>query len=200
MKKSHAIDVVLLPPEEVMSLCHEMNSSLWSQTHDGFRFDETHLPHISLVQQYVQQAALRDIVSVITSTVAATQALSLSATHTGSATIDGGLTVSGLEFGTSPELLRLHQSLMTALEPFVSTGDETAWYRDLGEHIRPGSLRWLKNYRRPNRQFHPHITLGVGPAPTLNQPLRFTVDRLALCHLGNFNTCRKILDEWRLKP
>ncbi len=45
----------------------------------------------------------------------------------------------------------------------------------------------------------PHITLGYGQAkPPFSFPVAFAAARLALCHLGNHCTCRKVLASCRL--
>ncbi|MCR4311593.1 MAG: hypothetical protein NUV54_03460 [Candidatus Taylorbacteria bacterium] len=66
--------------------------------------------------------------------------------------------------------------------------------------IRPGSVEWVRDYLKKHTNvngFHPHITISVGGEPNvgLQFPISFTASRLALCHLGNGNTCRKILAE-----
>lgn len=68
--------------------------------------------------------------------------------------------------------------------------------------IRPGSIEWVRNYRDKHSHgaYHPHITISVGGVPNVNLdfPISFVATRLALCHLGNGNTCRKILAKFTL--
>jgi hypothetical protein len=57
------------------------------------------------------------------------------------------------------------------------------------------TLLWIKNYPEKSsfKRFNPHITLGYGHIDNVSYPREFTAPRLALCHLGNHCTCRKIL-------
>ncbi|MBI4426027.1 MAG: 2'-5' RNA ligase family protein [Candidatus Kerfeldbacteria bacterium] len=197
MPKSLAIDVVLLPPEDVMAKCRELNARLWEETKQGFRFDDTHLPHITLVQQYIRSADQPAVMTAITSIANNTRPITFDITKISAETFEG-LNIFGFELSNPANFQRLQNILLAKLEPFVATGDENGWYRDSGESIRTGSLKWVDEFRTKSSH-HPHMTLGVGPTPVLNEPFSFTASRLAVCHLGNFNTCRKILQEWRLQ-
>lgn len=198
--KSLAIDVVLIPPDDVLTICRKINAELRNQDKRGFPFDATHWPHITLLQQYIPTAKLPEIFHVLKSIASNTPPLTLQVTHIHSEVFEG-LKISGFEIAQTKDMLRLGLSVTDALEPWIASGDEHSWYRDPGETIRLGSLRWLEQFR--NKTFakhHPHITLGVGPTPTFqNLPIDFTASRLAVCHLGNFNTCRKILKEGSLR-
>jgi hypothetical protein len=58
------------------------------------------------------------------------------------------------------------------------------------------TLDWIRTYPRKAgyERFDPHITIGYGQGPSdLSLPIPFTASQLALCHLGNHCTCRKVL-------
>jgi hypothetical protein len=57
------------------------------------------------------------------------------------------------------------------------------------------TLLWIKNYPEKSafENFFPHITIGYGQINNLSFAAEFTASKLALCHLGNHCTCRKIL-------
>ena len=62
--------------------------------------------------------------------------------------------------------------------------------------VAESTLEWVRNYpqKAGYESFSPHITLGYGQVqPAFPFPAVFTVARLALCHLGNHATCRKLL-------
>ena len=58
-----------------------------------------------------------------------------------------------------------------------------------------------KNYPEKSsfENFFPHITIGYGEINNFSFPIIFSVSKLALCHLGNHCTCRKILASTNLK-
>jgi len=197
---SIAIDIVLLPPDKVMQICKKINAKLWSQTKIGFPFDDTHLPHISLMQQYVKTNQLVEVGNVIELIASKTKSLSLKITGIETEEFDGS-NVSSFEITKSAEILKLHESLLQAMELYSTTGDQKSWYQDPGEIIVDAILDYTNSFREKysHDKFQPHITLGFGPTPIFNQPLSFTASRLAICRLGNNDTCRKILKEWVLK-
>ena len=61
--------------------------------------------------------------------------------------------------------------------------------------VGESTLLWIKNYPAQSsyEKFFPHITLGYGEILFENLPIDFTVTKIALCHLGNHCTCRKVL-------
>ncbi len=198
MIKTLAIDVVLLlPPEEILSVCHDINQKLRLQSKDGFRFDETHIPHITLVQQYINAEKLPDVLKVAEQVAKRFQALSLTVFEVHSMALDDGLMISGFNITPTTQIQALHKDLMDALQPFETSGDEASFFNNNGETIRQGSLRWTAQFRNKSsiKDYHPHLTPGIGVPKGIAVPFTFTASRLALCHLGNFNTCRKILWE-----
>jgi hypothetical protein len=78
-----------------------------------------------------------------------------------------------------------------AADMFVTDHDET---------INPDCFHWINDVETSfgANNFKPHITVGdLAPEPSVF-PLLFTASRLAICQLGNYNTCRKILFETKL--
>jgi hypothetical protein len=93
---------------------------------------------------------------------------------------------------------------MSRLAPFLS-GETTAESFVGYPAVHPASVEWVNRYRTAAAfdRFSPHITIGIGrfgeerERPRL--PLSGVASRLALCHLGDYCTCRKILFETELK-
>ena len=66
----------------------------------------------------------------------------------------------------------------------------------LGEgEVAESTLLWIKNFSTESsfEKFFPHITIGFGATKALDLPIEFAPVRLAMCHLGNHCTCKKIL-------
>jgi len=61
--------------------------------------------------------------------------------------------------------------------------------------VEESTLLWIRNYpeKASYEKFLPHITIGYGRIGDFSFPSRFTAYKLALCHLGNDCTCRKVL-------
>ena len=110
-----AIDVALLLPEAVHARARLINEVLWKQRTDGFRFDQSHLPHITLVQQFVRRANLPALLQRIDSIVGATAALTLRVLAVGS-----HQSTAFFLLQRTPDLQRLH------FVPHITLGIGTA--------------------------------------------------------------------------
>ena len=193
------VDVALLLPEPVQERVRGINAALWAQEKDGFRFDATHLPHITLVQLFVQQKNLPALVKSIDSVLRSVSQLLLRVVGIGRAG-----TTSHFLLERMPELQDLHEKLMDAVAPLEEPPGTTAAFFASGEPARPSDVEWVAQYRSQasRNNYWPHITLGVGSPKEspkeLMEPFDFAASRVALCHLGRFCTCRAVLHEWNL--
>jgi hypothetical protein len=114
----------------------------------------------------------------------------------------GGIFYSGFLLSLDERLKKFQRAIDNVIRPFITTGDATSFVADPGETIRQGSVDWAAGFSRNHpdgTNYQPHISLGVGKVKPLKEPISFTASHFAVCHLGNFNTCRKILKEWVLK-
>jgi hypothetical protein len=73
------------------------------------------------------------------------------------------------------------------------------FYAEPGEAIRDSTMAYVKDFRERfgGAHFDPHVTLGFGESASRQEPFEFEANRLAICHVGNFNTCRRVLYECR---
>ena len=198
-----AIDIALLLPEAANERAKAANAALLAARPEGFRFDESHLPHITLVQQFIRRANISALIERIDPILRGASPLRLRVTGVGSSA-----TAAYFAIATPPEMDRLHRTLMDAVLPFEETGGGGEAFFSTGsgdelarEPARDGDVQWVGNFRSHASydRFSPHITLGIGPPPELREPFEFTADRVAFCHLGRFCTCRVVLQEWPIQ-
>ena len=182
------------------------------------------LPHISLAMGCIDEEDIADIEKVLQTIakgprLAGTkqyrlEQLSVIDIHVG--TSSAGEKVSVFRIEKTEALQSLHEEVMQRLAPYFSY-DVTA---DMifSRFPRSGvpapeagesTLLWIKNYPEKSsfENFFPHITIGYGEIDDYSfgsrkagsLPMRFTASKLALCHLGNHCTCRKILASAELR-
>jgi len=196
-----AIDIALLLPEPVNERAKAMNAALLAERPEGFRFDESHLPHSTLAQQFIRRANLPALIERVDPILREIQPLRLRVTGIGSST-----TAAHFAIALTPDLHWLHRALLDAVQPFEEAiADADAFYsgdEPTLEPARDGDVAWVSQYRSHASygRFSPHITLGIGPPPEFREPFEFTANRIALCRLGRFCACRIVLQEWRLNP
>ncbi|MFH0853542.1 MAG: 2'-5' RNA ligase family protein [bacterium] len=194
-----AIDIALIPPQNIIDLAKQYNLSINSQNPDGIMLDETHLPHVTLVQLFIDTNKLTLLNQAIENTLKDFKPISLKINNIDSLMLSDGKEASYFLFENIAQIQAMHETLMEVSKPFAVNGDGKSFVSDPGEQILSSSVDWATNFREkasgPN--FEAHITLGIGYKPNLEKEVEFIIDRLTVCHLGNFNTCRKILKEWR---
>ena len=190
-----AVDVAVLLPDALLQPLLQLNATLVPPP-DGFRFDDTHLPHVSLAQQFIAAARLPDVIRATAAVLHGTGPLRLQP-----AGWSRGRTASTVRLVPTDPLTRLHAGLMDGLQPFESgPGDETAFFSDAVEPARGADVEWVRQFRTQAAygRFDPHVTLGVGRLTQLDPLCGADATRAVLCQLGRFCTCRDVLAEWSL--
>ncbi|MYD87434.1 MAG: 2'-5' RNA ligase family protein [Acidobacteria bacterium] len=189
-----AVDVALLLPPGPHELVTQLNARLPGPP-DGFRFDADHLPHVSLVQQFVPATDLPSVSAEVGAVLSTAPPLTLVAERLASS----GTTTS-LVLAATPPLETLHARLMDRLAPFdMAAGDADAFLA-AGEPARARDIEWVTRFRTAAAYaaFEPHVTLGAGMLDDAAPALEFEADRVAICRLGRFCTCRRVLASWTL--
>ena len=196
-----ALDIAVLPPDQVARRAIEMSARLPRDESQGLLLGADYLPHITLVQLFVDAGELEPLMTAIDYVVRDRPPLHL---H-----VNGGRSgASSVWMGIdpAPALVDVHERLLEATRPFErSGGDATAFFggdpsTELDSGARDRDVRWVSEYRAVSsgRACQPHITLGHASRPPVIDPFDFTADRIAACHLGRFCSCRRVLRTWML--
>jgi hypothetical protein len=193
-----AVDIVLLPDEEMAERAIAVNARLVRQYGSQIVLSkEDCLPHISLAMGCIESDRI-EAVGEILKEVAREHAVS-ELVVTGVVTTLGvkGQQTSSFALATTPELQSLHEAITGRMREYFSY-DATAEMIYGNGPVAESTLAWIRTFREKSSfaAFFPHITLGYGPVDQpMTFPLRVTPRCLALCHLGNHCTCRKVLTQ-----
>ena len=191
-----ALDLAILLPHKFQQKVLRLNANLLPPP-SGFRFDSTHLPHVSLVQQFVALDRLDHFIRQTTTLLHNVRPIELRPNGPRS-----GRTTATLIIERTTALAELHSHLMDQLLQFaVESGNTSAFLSDQ-EQPRSSDVRWVTTFRNEAAYdlFDPHVTLGVGSVPPRLPQTNVLATRLAVCHLGRFCTCRRVFAEWSLTP
>lgn len=195
-----AVDVVLLPSPEMAERAIEANRGLLEGGAGRIVLaTDDCLPHISLAMGCIDEGDIAGVDRILR-TIAQKYPLGhLSAVGIRTEANSAGDKVSAFEIERTDTLQSLHEEVMRELEPYLSydVTPDMVFSGTAGE----STLLWIKNYpgKSSFERFSPHITIGYGQANDSSFPIEFAVSELALCHLGNHCTCRKILASAKLK-
>jgi len=190
-----AVDVVLIPSEEMMNIAIQANRELLKQYPNKIILDrENCLPHISLAMGCIDQRQTEDIEIILQKIAEENSIRFLHIIDVHANTNASGEKVSVLQIEKTKILQSLHKQVMTTTKQYFSY-DVTADMVLCDETVSESTLLWIKNYpiESSYEKFFPHITLGYGEIELESLPIKFNVSKIALCHMGNHCTCRKVL-------
>ena len=197
-----AVDVVLLPSEEVTNRAIEANKGLLKQYADRIILDkENCLPHISLAMGCMDEQDIPDIEKILHIIAGKYNPGQLNIAGINIGTNALGKKVSAFEVEKTERLQSLHEEVMGRMMPYFSY-DVTAEMVLSPPTACKSTLLWIKNYPEKSAfdNFFPHITVGYGQLDEFPFTTEFAASKLALCHLGNRCTCRKVLATAELEP
>lgn len=187
-----AIDVAVLPPEEIMQAAIALNHALPDQPKQMHLAREQRLPHITLLQAAVDKKTLPEIQAQLEQIAGSFGPLSLQARLVS----DNGWIY--LKLQRTRQLLDLHKNVIEKIDRLVSFDAKTADFAD--KHVEASIVSSLRNFKRTSAQtnYNPHITVGVGETKDLKANLSFQASCLALGALGNFGTFKRVLYKTKL--
>jgi len=196
-----AVDVVLLPDEVMTARAIALNAELVKKSGAKIELNkENCLPHISLAMGCVEEGNIAAIGKVLEKIAIETSLPGLKVVGIRTSGNSKGEKVSVYEVEKTTQLQSLHEKVMDKLSAiFSSDVTEDMIYGD--EEVAETTLLWIKNYREKVsfENFFPHITIGYGQIENHSLPVSFAASELALCHLGNHCTCRKVLVSIKLE-
>ena len=207
-----AIDIALEPDATMIRHAEAANARLREVFPKGYALDATHRPHISMLQRFVQTAALDKVYAAVGNVLAEEKPAGwmLKAFKYDFVVWDKvGVTVILVE--PTDQLIRFQQKLIDAIAPFtVEKGTAAAFFTTPEDpDINQPTIDYVTHYvpDSSGKKLIPHVTVGVAPPDYLKtmvaepfDAFTFSPVALSVYQLGNFGTARKKLQAWQLKP
>ena len=200
-----AVDVLILPSDTMVDLATSWNARLLESDPQGFALDDSHTPHITLLQRYVQTEHLSEVYDAVDSTLAAVSFDDLTLTAVKLAHMEAdaqpGIGLAGVLVQAGPAVLDLQGALIEAIEPFTGSGGTAAAYvtSEAEPDINDDTLRYVESYVPDHSGAHylAHVTVGQATLADLHaleatpfEPVAFQPAGFAIYHLGNNGTAR----------
>lgn len=206
-----AIDVLLEPDAKMVEKAQSANAALRKNYPRGYALDSAHRAHITLVQRYVREKDLPAVETAVAKVLSDVNpmAWALSARRY-QHTLWAGVAITAIEVERTPELRRLQEEIVSAVEPFaVAKGTAAAFStsRELPK-IDKEIVTYVEKFV-PNSsgdKYNPHVTVGVAHEDFVKefegkafQKFSFKVQGVAIYQLGNFGTAQKKLWQWKAR-
>jgi 2'-5' RNA ligase len=200
-----AIDIALEPDGTMVQHATAANARLRKSFPKGFALDETHHPHISLLQQFVRADDLDKVFAVANAVLAKEKPTTWTLKAFKYYYIPSPpIGLAGIVVEPTEDLHRLQDELIKAVEPYVvKIGTPAAFFSDEGgRDIQKSLIDYVANFvaDAAGKHFNPHVTIGVGTEEYLNEMLAepftsftFSVAGASVYQLGSFGTARKEL-------
>jgi 2'-5' RNA ligase len=207
-----AIDIALEPDATMIQHAMAANARLLKSFPKGFALDETHHPHISLLQQFVRTDDLNKVFAAANAVMAKEKPTTWTLKAFKYYYIPSPpIGLAGIVVEQDEDLHRLQDKLITAVEPFtVKTGTPAAFFSDEGgRDIQKSLIDYVANFvtDAAGKRFNPHVTIGVGTETYLNEMLAepfpsftFSAAGASVYQLGSFGSARKELKALTLTP
>jgi 2'-5' RNA ligase len=207
-----AIDIALEPDATMMQHAMAANARLLKSFPKGFTLDETHHPHVTMLQQFVRTDDLDKVFAAANAVLAKEKPMAWTLRAFKYYYIPSPpIGLAGIVVEPTEDLHRLQDELITAVEPYtVKTGTPAAFFSDEGgRDIQEDLIEYVANFVTiaAGKRFNPHVTIGVGTETYLNNMLAepfpaftFSATGASVYQLGSFGTARKELKALPLTP
>jgi 2'-5' RNA ligase len=206
-----AIDIALEPDDTMLQHAKADNARLRKDFPKGFSLDETHSPHVTLLQRFVRTADLDKVYDATDKVLASEKVANWKLKAFKYYYIPNPpIGLAGIVAQPTDDLLRLQKKLIEAIRPFtVKTGTAAAFFTTPEEpDVNKPTIDYIAAFvpKAAGKNFNPHVTIGVGTIPYLKKMLAEPFDTFAFSpaaasvyQLGNFGTARKQLKTFQLK-
>jgi hypothetical protein len=207
-----AVDIMIQPDAASIERAREVNLRMPLSIPAGITLDDTHLPHITMLQRYLITENLDQAYAAIAGVLATTDASTLSY-HVPGITYSEhwgppGQAAAVLGVHPNQQVLDLQAALLAAVTPFTGTGGtDAAFVTDPGQQISATTKDWVETYNpdQVGANYTAHLTVGLATVADLKAMRAEPFDEfdvqpigLAVFQLGNNGTARSRLKEWPL--
>ena len=171
-----AIDIALEPDATMIQHAKDANARLLKEFPKGFALDETHHPHVSLLQQFVRTDDLEKVYAAANAVLAKEKPTAWTLKAFKYYYIPSPpVGLAGIVVEPTEDLHRLQDELISAVKPFtVKTGTPAAFFSEEGgRDIQKSLISYVAHFvtDAAGKRFNPHVTIGVGMETYLNKML-----------------------------
>ena len=210
MSEVTAIVVLIEPDAATRARARVLNARLRRTMPEGFALDDTHAPHITVLQRYVRTPELEQVLDAAGAVVAGADLASLDLRATKIAHADWdtpGTGIASLMLGRDPRLLALQGRLIAALAPFAATqGTAAAFVTDPeGPGVNATTVGYVARFVPDHcaSNYEAHLSIGMARRRDLEaveaepfEPFDVRAEAVAVYQLGNNGTARRMLRVW----
>lgn len=193
-----AIDIALIPPENILDMCIGLHNSCKNQRFQLWKND--FIPHISLRLMWIYERDLDKVIEIVSQIDFTTMSICL--------TWIGGRQkekwyYNFINIDVDNNLIKLHQEITNKTLIYFKEADNSKMLVDWEKTwFDESAKRWINNFYTEHsfKKYNPHISLWCYDLDYshIHFPVSFECSRLCIFQIWNINTCRKLLWEKNL--
>ena len=200
-----AIGIVLRPPKTLEGQVQFLNSKLYRENPKGFLIDEHHLPHLSLLQMYIQKKDLKDLTEIVESLKQKKLTLKVNKVELVPVKSDLNLKSVVLDLSKTPQIEEFQKFLLEKTQNLSTKGTKNAFFQP--GIIGSGTVDDVRDFGRDSigARYRPHISLGITESTVFKEGISskqfqgsYDFEEAYIVHLGEFRTARKVLARIKL--
>ncbi len=181
-----AVDIIIIPPQPLWDLVLDVNARSVAAGTATIDLHATHrFPHLSLLMGVMDEAQLDALTEKLAHIAAETAPLSLQFTESKN---------TALYTPNEGPIADLHERVLQDIDPLLTHDPKPGMYynTDYTDH-------WVEQFvsHHSKAQFEPHVTIHA-PEEVTDLPQHGIFSKIALCHLGPYNTCEVTLAQFSL--
>mgnify|MGYP001584093207 CR=1 FL=1 len=185
-KEKISIDVVLLLPEKINSICKELNKE--SDKTDYVSFEDGYNPHLTLGMGSILIKDIDNFKNELNIIIEKFESPEIKIISLGAGKYNH------FNIEVSEKLKEIHTKVFDLISKYSAGIVSKENFYEMKEH---GSLvDWVNNFKINSayENYHPHITLGIGvEEKPLEFPMIFKPVSVGFFHLGKHGTCKKLI-------
>jgi 2'-5' RNA ligase len=202
-----AVDIALEPDSTMIQHAMAANARLRKSFPEGFSLDETHHPHVTMLQQFVRTEDLDKVFAAANAVLSKEKPTSWTLKAFRYYYIPSPpFGLAGIVVEPTEDLHRLQDEIITAVKPYtVMSGTPAAFFSDVnGRDIQKELIEYVAHFVKiaAGKHFNPHVTIGVAKEAYLKKMVAEPFDSFtfspigaSVYQLGTFGTARKKLKE-----
>jgi len=206
-----AIDIMLEPDATMVEHAKAANQHVLKSFPIGFALDETHHPHITCLQRYVETADLNKLYEVVGKVLAEEKPTSWKLKAYKYYYIPWkAIGIAGIVIEPTDDLIRFQKKLIDAVAPFAEKRGTAAAFVTTAESpdINQPTIDYVTTYvpDHTGKNFNPHVTIGIASQDYLKKLLdekfeafTFSPVGVSVYQLGNLGAAQKKLKSWEFK-
>lgn len=200
-----AVNVLMDPDADTIARARAVNARLRADFPQGFALDDNHAPHVTLVQCFIDRAALGEAAQAVSAALRAAPPVNWQSRATGLyALSDGKIGLAGIVIAVTGDFRRVQQTVIDAITPFTKAAGTAAAFapRPDGAAVGQPTVDYVKGFigARTGADYNAHLTVGIGTNGFVEhlkaEPFEsFPVHAVSvsLYQLGDYGTAQKKL-------